>query len=437
MKRRLARQFRHRITNTIGPLFFLILTARAGAAAPLIEVTVGDLFRPASSFADEGFGHALDVDGTRVIVGVDGDDDSIDPNHWSRAEVWKRLADGSWSIDLAGILTPSYPRSGNDYFARGVAISGKTAIVGRPANSDGADKGSAFIFEFGTTLPQIGWKEKTEVVPAGATSGNFGSRVAIDGDMAVVCAPGYVRVFQRDSGGMDNWGEIGSFDSSIHAGFGCSDVAIDGNWVAIGHGLFDGPMLNSGLIYLFQYTGGINPWTPHGPIGPASPPSDYFLGHRIGISVLPDQLILLAATTNGYGIKAWKRPLGDGFLTDGTIDDPAVISFGKHLDLDGRSMLVSGTQYSSTQRVNLYRRQGGPYDGSWRHGATFTHELPSNPQAFGAPLGLSAGLMIAGSPEGDVTGISTDEGWVSHLDDSVFIDGFESGNVTNWSGSAP
>ena len=74
-----------------------------------------------------------------------------------------------------------------DYFGSSVAVDGDTAVVGAQSDSIGAsaDQGSAYVFvRSGAT-----WTQQAQLTAAdGAATDEFGCRVALSGDTAVVCA---------------------------------------------------------------------------------------------------------------------------------------------------------------------------------------------------------------------------------------------------------
>jgi hypothetical protein len=100
-----------------------------------------------------------------------------------------------------------------------VAINGDRIIVGAYKADVGgaADRGAAYVFERNTGGAD-NWGEVVKLVAAdGAENDFFGETVSIDGDTAVVGSAGAdiggntnqgaVYVFSRNQGGADNWGQ--------------------------------------------------------------------------------------------------------------------------------------------------------------------------------------------------------------------------------------
>ncbi len=124
----------------------------------------------------DDFGHSVAIDGDYIIVGAPGDDPQ------SSAYVFMRNgADWTQQAKLTGSRGAQC-----DKFGHSVAIDGAYAIVGDPEDTKGG-AGSAYIFvRSGTNWSQEAKLSGTD----GEAFDEFGSAVAIDGDRAVVGAPG-------------------------------------------------------------------------------------------------------------------------------------------------------------------------------------------------------------------------------------------------------
>ena len=135
-----------------------------------------------------------------------------------------------------------------DLFGVSVAVAGDTVIVGavlEEAGGNGAGAGAAYVFQ----RDQGGagnWGEVTKLTASDAQAGDFfGGSVAVSGDTAVVGArsedaegnrAGAAYVFQRNQGGVDNWGEVTKLtasDAQAEDWFGFS-VAVSGDTAVVG-----------------------------------------------------------------------------------------------------------------------------------------------------------------------------------------------------------
>src|SRR4029077_16335397 len=93
-----------------------------------------------------------------------------------------------------------------------IKISGDTAVVG--AYQKNSSTGAAYIFERNRGGVD-NWGQVKELTASDAAQGDaFGKEVAINGDTVIVGAPfknsstGAAYIFKRNQGGADNWGQV-------------------------------------------------------------------------------------------------------------------------------------------------------------------------------------------------------------------------------------
>ena len=135
----------------------------------------------------------------------------------------------------------------SDRFGTALAVSDDTLVASAPnATVDGKLlAGSAYIFE---RDPASGrWMERKRLVAQdGVAFDQLGGNVVIDGDTVVLSAfrarvggvlqQGVAYVFERDAGGVGNWGQVAKLtDDSVGAigNFG-SSLALEGDLLAVG-----------------------------------------------------------------------------------------------------------------------------------------------------------------------------------------------------------
>jgi hypothetical protein len=166
------------------------------------------------------------------------------------------LYDATSSLLLMKLL-PSNGSSG-DEFGSSVAISGNIALVGAPGkDSSGVDSGSAYLFNV-TTGAQLAM-----LVPGdGAPGDNFGSAVTLEGDTAFVGAPradsgypdsGVVYKFAANTG--FETGKITHPAPDSGSEFG-SSVSFTAPYLSVGAPLDDYGGIDSGSVYVFDATTG-------------------------------------------------------------------------------------------------------------------------------------------------------------------------------------
>src|SRR5215470_1162459 len=147
-----------------------------------------------------------------------------------------------------------------------IAIAGETIVVGAyDADVSVFQEGAVYIFDRAT--PGRGdWTQTAKLTaPDVGSGGHFGSSVAIAEDLVAVGASGAsghygsVRIFQRDRGGANSWGEVTNIPSgAVNEGssvreFG-SAVALDGDRLFVGAARADVSYLENadGAVYVFQ-----------------------------------------------------------------------------------------------------------------------------------------------------------------------------------------
>ena len=213
----------------------------------------------ASDAADtDFFGTSAAISGDIVIIGAPLNDVNVADDDAGAAYIFERNQGGAGNWGEITKITTSDAAAG-DHFGNSVAISGSTAVAGAPLNDDdGSDSGSAYIFE----KDEGGagnWGEVKKI--HGSNIGlfsNFGISVGISGDTVIAGLPnrnaGLAFIFERDEGGVDNWGEvtpITSSDGVTGDNFGGS-VSISGKLAMVGGWGNDDDGSESGSAYIFD-----------------------------------------------------------------------------------------------------------------------------------------------------------------------------------------
>jgi hypothetical protein len=176
------------------------------------------------------FGISVAVSGDTAVVGAYGDDDNGRSS--GSAYVFVR-AGGAWS-QQAKLLAGD--GAAIDELGVSVAVSGDTALIGAVFE---ADRGAAYVF----VRDGASWSEQAKLTAAdGAQSDNFGNAVALSGDTAVIGAPndsdlgagsGSVYVFTRAGTSWTQALKLTAPDGESADLFGIS-VALSGSTVVAG-----------------------------------------------------------------------------------------------------------------------------------------------------------------------------------------------------------
>jgi len=190
----------------------------AGLAGNVDETIDGD---PGAKF-----GTSVAVAGDTIAVGAPGCDSAGGIVDAGCVEI-HRVTLYADNIELVQRIEGSDP---DDRCGISVAFDADRLAIGCPNNGVALLPGKALLYRGDlTTFTE-------EAVRTGSVQGNnFGSAVAIDDDRWFVAAKGAskVRMYQRNTGGEDQWGEERVFDGPNGSNFG-SAMDVDGNTVIIG-----------------------------------------------------------------------------------------------------------------------------------------------------------------------------------------------------------
>ena len=160
------------------------------------------LFLP-SALPQVEFAASLALDGDRLVVGSPRAKSPFFNVRTGLVHVFDRQPSGDWVLD--GTLAVPTPDDGLR-FGHAVAVEGDRVLVGAPFDQGAAAPGRAFVFERGGNGV---WKQTAELVPTAGQGGDrYGSAVALTGDELAIGAPRYdgARV---DSGAVFLWGVDG------------------------------------------------------------------------------------------------------------------------------------------------------------------------------------------------------------------------------------
>lgn len=136
-----------------------------------------------SPAADDLFGYSVGISGIRVVVGAPFD--ATGASFSGSAYVYD-LNGGTPTVPAATLNNPS--PAVNDGFGIAVAISGTRIVVGARGDNTGAsDAGSAYVYDLSNGIPIVLVGTLNNPIPA--ADDQFGYSVAIDGTRAVIGAP--------------------------------------------------------------------------------------------------------------------------------------------------------------------------------------------------------------------------------------------------------
>ena len=133
----------------------------------------------------DAFGRSISINSDYAVVGAHKDDNDNQNDAGSVYIFMREGANWTEQTRLTALDSESF-----DNFGRSLSMNGDSIIVGAPGDDDhymGRDSGSAYVFELDGTE----WKQRAKLTALDAAYDDFlGTSVAIDGDYAIVGAPG-------------------------------------------------------------------------------------------------------------------------------------------------------------------------------------------------------------------------------------------------------
>jgi choice-of-anchor B domain-containing protein len=221
----------------------LFAAALVGMAAPVSAQSMAG----GSMAGQGGFGRALAIANNELLVG--------ESNNQARSGIVYvyRKVNGKWTE--AAKLTPRDGAASNG-FGRAIAVSGNVMIVSASAADNG--KGAGYIFQRDA---RGGWNQVAVLANPDTAGSQFGSAVAIEGDIAVIGAPtlakqsGAVYVYRRNGNTWTQDAKLVSPETKEQMFFG-QGVGIHRGRILVGE---TGYNERTGAVHVFERTG--NAWT--------------------------------------------------------------------------------------------------------------------------------------------------------------------------------
>ncbi len=196
------------------------------------------------------FGSSVDISDSVIAIGAYGT---------SEVYIFKK-SDAGWSDTTEMYKLTASDGAYGDYFGWAVSMSDNVIVVGAYGVDDiGSNSGSAYIFE----KPDTGWAKMTEsykyLPTVYDTKANYyyGTSVKIDGDIAVVgapgsdCSTGSAFVLQKNG---NSWEHVAVLSASDGAGgdkFG-SSVDVSNTTIVVGVPYDDDSGAYSGSAYVYE-----------------------------------------------------------------------------------------------------------------------------------------------------------------------------------------
>lgn len=323
------------------------------------------------------FGWEVVVVGDLAFVGAPHDDSNGSDSGSIYIYYRDQGGTNNWGEFLT--FTPEDNAAG-DHFGINIALDGDTLVVGAVFDDNqvagNMDQGSAYIYEKNQGGPD-NWGLIKKIEPSdGSDDQWFGSSVSIDGDTVVVGAQqdsaiiGAAYVYDRDQGGVDNWGEVKKLvpDDGVPGDRFGLEVDISADVIVAGSQLHD----TTGSVYIYgRDIDGANNW-----------------GEIITLS--PD-------------------------------DTSAEVNFGHAVSIDSFTMVASAPGFSPSGAFYVYEKDLGGVD-NWGKRIRIAPNEGSNDQ-YGIDIALDADTVLLGGDFGD--GLTNDTG-------AALLFNRDEGGLNNW-----
>lgn len=346
---------------------------------------------------------------------------------------------GAFELVVDGAKLQASDKQELDFFGLSVAILGDTAIVGAPGPGVvGIFRGAAYVFERDEGGPN-NWGEVKEIQSSDLEgSEEFGFSVAIAGDVVIVGAPlestggtdaGAAYIFERDQGGGNNWGQLTKLQASDKEAldeFGLR-VAVAGDTAVVGAPLEDTGGHDAGAAYIFERNqGGPNNWGEIKKLQASDTEERDVFGHSVATS--GGTVIVGAPHEDASGLSAgaayiFERDQG-GPDNWGEVEK-LLASDGEELDVFGFQVALSGdlaiagapaedTGGLTAGAAYVFSRDRGGPD-SWGEVAKIQASDREEGDEFGRSVATSEDTPIVGAPFEDTGGLSAGAAYVFEL----------------------
>jgi hypothetical protein len=359
-------------------------------------------FLPEDGESDDRLGRAVAVSDEFAIVGAPGDEHA---GSGTGSGYVYDVASGELVCKLIAGDGEPY-----DVFGGAVAIGGDAVIVGAIYGNE--DAGAAYIFRYdGST-----WTEEAKLLPSnGEEWDHFGHDVAIAGDMAIVCAPGWsdlsyhgaAYVYHRQGTEWAEEAQLVAPDGSVCDRFGKS-VSISNDRVVVGAQCNNGDGTCVRSAHVFRLEG--SEWVPEQElVAPDGGDEDFDVN---AVAISGDVVVIGARSADDNG-----RLSGSAYVfrhddewhfeqellpDDGTWLD----EFGTSVAVSGDTILVGAPREDDTccDSGSIYVFDFEDTHARWHQWRKLVPSEGEGGAEFGRIAALAGELAVIGAPRSDVQG---------------------------------
>lgn len=273
---------------------------------------------PSDGQGGDWFGWSTAIDGNKALVGA------LQHVHLGlqNGSVYAfRFNGSSWVAEQELLASDG---ALGDAFGGLLAMDGDVAVIGAPGDDDnGSNSGSAYIFRFDGTS----WVQEQKLMPSDAAANDaFGGAVSVSGDAALISAldsegsHGAVYVFRFNGKSWDEEQKLVASDGAFADLFGES-VSLSGDTALIGATTDDDNGQDSGSAYVFKFNQQSLTWIETQKLVA----SDGTAGDQFGrfVAIDGNNTLVGAFAANGSMGKAYLFRAKGGLWTEQEILEPA------------------------------------------------------------------------------------------------------------------
>jgi hypothetical protein len=296
-------------------------------------------------------------------------------------------------MDPEFIVRPN-PVSYNEEFGTSVALGDGVAIVG--AINDAPGPGAAYIF----AVDGAGTTQRAKLTPSDSrVFDSFGRAVGIDGNYALVGAPGagaqgrgQAYVFAWDGTSWSEQALLTASDGAPWREFGYA-VAIHGDYAIVGA---------NAAVYVFKKAGGT--WTEEAKLTEPLVPAGGSLFGR-SVSIYEDRIVVgneSGSSTQSPGVAYVFRTDGTAWTLEATLapsDPVARDHFGVAVAIDGHYLVVGAPGATSGGRAEVGAAYVFEYVAStWQQRSKLEPSDTHAVNAFGEAVAIRGDYLVVGDP---------------------------------------
>ncbi len=366
------------------------------------------------------FGYAVAVGDGVIAIGAPYDHESFQNNFGT---VYVYRFDGfEWSLDAA---LQASDAADYDRFGIAIALDGDRLLIGADSDDDaGEASGAAYLFEYADGH----WMERTKLVASDAELDDFfGGAVSLDGDLAAIGAYsdvnprghdcGAVYIFRRNG---DDWVEeekLVPSDGDWFDAFGRALVA-HGDVIAVGSPYDDDGGSAAGAVYVYRRENDV--WIHTAKLTA----SDADVSDWFGLAIALDggRGIIGASGKDLDGDDAGAAYLFEGFpdieLNKTTLQDGLPFDrFGASVATYGDTLLIGRPRAAFPGSGEIYRLEHG----EWKPEARLEASDRPAQQRFGQAVSIHDGVCVLGAPLDDDGGENAGAAYVFRHDGQAWV----------------